>query len=51
MNAEEKNMEDEEAEDEDEDVDMYEDEWDSEGLDRDGESLGNERNEDEENVE
>ena len=35
----------EENEDEDEAVDMYEDEWDSEGLNGDGESEANERDE------
>lgn len=37
--------ENEENEDEDEDVDMYEDEWDSEGLEGDGELEVNERDE------
>ena len=34
-----------EDEDEDEDIDMYEDEWDSEGLDGDGELEVNGRDE------
>ena len=41
----EENMKDAEEEDEDEDVDMYEDEWDSEGLNGEGESEVNERDE------
>ena len=44
-NGEEENLKDGEEDDEDEDVDMYEDEWDSEGLNGDGESEVNERDE------
>lgn len=50
-NKEEGGGEEEEDDDENEDVDMYEDEWDSEGLDGDDESRVKERNEDEGNVE
>ena len=41
----EENTKDAEEEDEDEDVDMYEDEWDSEGLNGEGELEVNERDE------
>lgn len=46
-NGEDKNARDGEGEEEeeDEDVDMYEDEWDSEGLEGDGELEVNERDE------
>ncbi len=39
------NMKDGKEEEEDEDLDMYEDEWDSEGLEGDGELEVNERDE------
>lgn len=46
-NDEDKSMEDGEEGDEDEDFNMYEDEWDSEGLEGDAELQVNEQNEDE----
>ena len=49
-NGEEENLNDGEEEDEDEDVDMYEDEWDSEGLNGEGESDVNERDEAEDTI-
>ena len=51
-NTEEENAKDgeEEDEDEDEDVDMYEDEWDSEGLNGDDKAQTNGRDDDEGNV-
>ena len=44
-NEEYEDMKDGEEQDEDEDHDMYEDEWDSEGLEGDGELEVNERDE------